>query len=89
MHFHTVTLRMLPELGIVHMEVPQINTGPPAAHRALADIEHALTLSGGRPRTLKVLDATISRTASLGRGYNDNIQLDHLDHFPYRHGVFS
>ncbi|KAI4524965.1 hypothetical protein K525DRAFT_220344 [Schizophyllum commune Loenen D] len=30
-----------------------------------------LTLSGGRPRTLKVLDATISRTASLGRGYKD------------------
>ena len=25
--FHTVTLRALPELGIVRMEVPQINTG--------------------------------------------------------------
>ena len=48
-----------------------------------------LTLSGGRPRPHKVLDATISRTASLGRGYNDNIELDYLDHFPYRHGACS
>ncbi|KAI5822112.1 hypothetical protein K523DRAFT_422203 [Schizophyllum commune Tattone D] len=73
--FHTVTLRVLPELAILPFDR---NALPPG-----------LTLSGGRPRTLKVLDATISRTASLGRGYNDNIQLDHLNHFPYRHGVFS